>query len=224
MMFSLDSIARHFFRMITNLPYDPKKRPRYIPSNPNAFMFTLQIKFSVDLGQRRLGKSWRTSCGAVVLLRRCKNCRGTILSNLIYGPLLFVSTFTGCSDQGYPHFLRNIHAPRTSLFLPEGNENDGVRISSFNITTDSGELHGQDKERLDPSKVCVCFPSIVFWSNEYRGSCLLWHFRSRLFSLPWMALGGRDMHFSDFWFDFLQSYLSDKLPFLFITDKPLALV
>jgi len=165
-------------------------------SNPNAFMFTLQIKFSVDLGQRRPGKSWRTSCGAVVLLRRCKNCRGTILSNLIYGPLLlFVGTFTGCSDQGCPHFLRNIHAPRTSqiIFTWRQRKRRCSIFSSFSITTDSGELHGQDKERLDSSKVCACFPSIVFWSNEYRGSCLLWHFRCRLFSLLWMALGGRYM-------------------------------
>jgi len=128
MMFS------HFSRMITNLPYDPKKRPRYMLSNPNAFMFTLQIKFSVDLGQRRLGKSWWTSCGAVVLLRRCKNCRGTILSNLIY----FFSLLVHLLDapiKDVPTFFRTftLHEP-LRLFIPEGNENDDVRISSFSIT------------------------------------------------------------------------------------------
>jgi len=140
-------------------------------SNPNAFMFTLQIKFSVDLGQRRLGKTW------------------------FMVHFFSLLAFTGCSDQGCPHFLRNIHAPRTSqiIFTWRQRKRRCSIFSSFSITTDSGELHGQDKERLDSSKVCACFPSIVFWSNEYRGSCLLWHFRCRLFSLLWMALGGRYM-------------------------------
>ena len=134
--------------------------------------------------------------------------------------LLFVGTFTGCSDQGCPHFLQNIHAPRTSQIIYTWRQRKR-RCSNFLLqyhTTDRGELHGQDKERLDSSKVCACFPSIVFWSNEYRGSCLLWHFRCRLFSLLWMALGGRYMS------TFFRSYPSGKLPFLFITDKPLILV
>ena len=60
----------------------------------------------------------------------------------IYGPLL--STWY---DQGCPHFLRNIHAPPTlRLSLSEDNDNDGVRLFSFNITTNSGELRGKDKE------------------------------------------------------------------------------
>jgi len=76
----------------------------------------------------------------------------SLLVHLLDAPIKDVFTFFGTFT---------LHEP-LRLFLPEGNENDGVRLSSFSITTDSGELHGQDKERLDSSKVCACFPSIVF--------------------------------------------------------------
>jgi len=72
MMFGLDSIARHFFRMNTNLPHNPKKRPRYT-LNPKCIYVHSANKIlsrprSEEARQEPTDKLW--CCGAALEIRK----------------------------------------------------------------------------------------------------------------------------------------------------------